>query len=832
MQYVFGDNRSRYAVIYTDTTEQETSRFNKQMINFAIVPDERFNILGYLTYGTNSSNAMFFRIKKDKSIPRSCYYTHAFTRELGHEYYSKKNFEYDMFAQFVEQDEFDAMRDGQKTGCEIGYNTELLAQAQNVSVIDPVVLREVVASLYQKKKVLLAIDDEKYSDDLVRIVVRQIFEYLTPSLKKAVSYLSAVVDTGNADVMLRIVPKSMMADVREAYLDIEGGIAPSTENNIFYKLAECIIGEDGPKWRGLLFNNYEILFHGKDSVYKKQNMEELFLTCIATDRARLEKIVDNFLATSNVTKKEEVTDHVKNNLVPIFAQESELEKRFVFKPEDILDPCALFEENELFIYKSLLYSDIINQFLIVKIARACIDLVLTKSNYHAVKEAIRTVRNKKASEKLNVPETYFYINILLPIYIKYLLPRYNTCVELINKSTELIDSTISPMDPIEKSEKEALKERLTADCAALAAALGDNAKNIDLADFIEESIDDKMFKHNEDHKNGVFDGIPRFPNEDVLEHLAEMDKSLSDGIRFADITEKVQTALFFREQYYFMVDDLLCLYIIKEYKEGNCEDVRSFFDANFDGEDGFSYLLPKLEQFDLSIALCFILDNYRSFDKAISEVLSSIVDKSAVTDAMSAAEAETYSVNLCKALGRFVGSSNEKKDAVIKKLQTAMKNVKKNGNTYKILSAMLCMSKTGKMKKNIVADSTLLNAIIGAAGGVAVVFMIISVLFMTGVFGGAASNAATDDDDDVNASSSSEIADDSGDSEGSGGPEDSGDPEGSGGSEDSGDPEGSGKTEQTGAPADTDGTPADTDGTPADTDSTPADSDNTVSTGE
>ena len=759
MQYIFGDNRSSYAIIHTDTTEQEAKKLNS-LIRFAITPNENFNILGYLTYGTNSSNAMFFQIKKDKSIPRSCYFTHAFNRELGHEYYSKKIFECDMFANFVEQEEYDALRDGEKKDCEITFNQDLLARAQTASVIDRAVLLEVVASLYQKKKVLLAIDDDKYSDDLVRVVIKQIFDCLTPSLKKAVSYLSAVVDTGNADVMLRIVPKSMMADVREAYLDIDGTNTPAPDNNIFYRIAECLIGEEGNARRIGLFKNYEILFHGKDSVYKKQNMEELFLTYDGTDRARLEKIVDNYLAQSNVTSMNEVTNHVKNNLVPIFTQEAELEKRFEFKEEDILDPCALFEANEIFIYKALLYSDIIDKFLCDRIARACYEFVLTKNNCRAVAEAIQTVRTKKASDELNVPEKYFYIKILTPIYEKVLLPRHKTCVDLLNKTGELIRSKItSREDPIEPSEKKFLKESLSADCAALVAACSENTKNIELTDHIEESIEDEMFRLNKDFKEGKIGGECKFPNEEVIQYLYDIDKALCDGVRFAEIKDTAKMSLDFQGKYIFMVDDLLCMYIINEYKAGRHADVKTFIqEGRLDDDESLHYYTDKLAKLDPSLSLCFVLDNYPSFDKAIRKVISTVVKEAEEIGKMSAAEVELYSTNICKALERFVGTSNEKKDSVIKKLEGAMKDVDKKGNSYKILDSMKYMCKNGKMKKNIIADSTLLNIIIGSIGGVAVIFMILSILFMTGVFGGASKQENNADNDD-NGVSTGEAAD-------------------------------------------------------------------------
>jgi hypothetical protein len=63
MQFVFGDNRASYAVIYTDDDKNTANRV-RELLRFSIAPNEKFNNIGYLPYGTNSNNAFFFCIKK------------------------------------------------------------------------------------------------------------------------------------------------------------------------------------------------------------------------------------------------------------------------------------------------------------------------------------------------------------------------------------------------------------------------------------------------------------------------------------------------------------------------------------------------------------------------------------------------------------------------------------------------------------------------------------------------------------------------------------------------------------------------------------------------
>ena len=113
MQYVFGDNRHRYAIISSEMSEQEALKLNG-LVRFSITPNEQYNTLGFLTYGTNSNCPLFFEIKKDRSIPRSCYFTHGFNREADPAYFGSQQFLNYLFTNYIDKESFDLLSDGKE----------------------------------------------------------------------------------------------------------------------------------------------------------------------------------------------------------------------------------------------------------------------------------------------------------------------------------------------------------------------------------------------------------------------------------------------------------------------------------------------------------------------------------------------------------------------------------------------------------------------------------------------------------------------------------------------------------------------------------------------
>ncbi len=732
MQYIFGDNRSSYAIIYTDSTQSEAQKLNS-LLRFPIVPNEKYNNLGFLTYGTNSGNSLFFCIKKDKSIPRSCYFTHAFNREADPEYFSGDKFLDDIFADFIGQEDFDLLRDGGKSEVALRIDSELSAAADRKLIIDQRVLRETVASLYQKNKVLLVIDDENYSDNYVKVVLKQIFKYLTPSLRKSTSYLSAIVETGSFEIMLRIVPKSMVADIREEYMNVNGSDFKAKNDTIFHELADFIMDEASPHQRKSFFKNYEVLYSGFESTYKKQNAEDLFTTVLHSDVQKLEKIIDGFLSKNVVERKEDITKYACN-LSTVYNQEAELEKRFVFEQSDILNPAKILSNNSLFFYKLMLFADRGDAFAIQRLGEACNNIIISNDNCDAAINAARAVNQSAKDVSLKIQDKYFYEKLALPVYEKILLARCLDFRAMREKAQSLVDGSIAQMGPIEPSKSKEIKNNLVNSAVEAVSSYAAKDKNLRIAEYIDLYTKNKMIQHNQDLMSGAKGGEVKYPNEIVLDKLAEIETSLNNGKNNAATEALMKEALGFQKEYRFMVDNLLALYAVKVYQNGNIKGIASFVRTNLDMAR-LESVVSKMAVYEPAVALGFILDVYPDFGKALDNVLVNIGKTNSYIDKLEAGQSDAYITTVCLALKRCMESHSAEKKDIANKIQSSMSGCDKKSNVYKLLDSMKYVAKNGDLKKAS-SGGAMKDVLLAVVSVIAVAAIAFTVLFATGVLGG------------------------------------------------------------------------------------------------
>ncbi len=825
MQYIFGDNRSSYAMIYTDGTDADAQKLNG-LLRFPIVPNEKYNSRGFLSYGTNGCCALFFEIKKDRTIPRSCYFTHGFSREGDPSYYGSAQFLEDIFAQFITQEKFDVIRDGAEGGFEMRADSTLCAQADQASVIDPRVLREAVANLYQKNPVLLAIDDDKYSDAAVCAILKRIYTYLTPCLRKATSFLSAIVDTGNAEVMIRIVPKSMLAEVRTPYMNVDGSDFVPGAEDVFHKLTDALMDASMPQWKAVFFENYEVLYSGSDSVYKKQNAEELYITIADGDLVKLEKIVDGYLLKHSVTRSAEITKLAETLRTP-YNKESELEKRFVFEAKDVLAPEQILANNNLFIYKAMLFSDIGKAFLDKYIRKACADTVISEENYETLIRALKTVDVAIKDESAKVQDAYFYKQIAGAVYLGDVQPRLLGYKQLRKGLVEAIMNVIAPMEPIEPSEWAELKAQLLNEAVADIEKHPD--KNINITSFIDGKIEETMNTHNEEFMSGA-KGVVKYPNEIVVAKLAQIEEAIAAGTPSNDLVPMFTEALRFQDNYRFMMNDLLAQFVIRAYRKGEIRGICGFFKANCD-ETRVDEVITKVKQYDLATALAFTLDVPVNADKALGKVLTAIMKNEAENSKMTPSAIKAFADVVGAALQRYIGQNASQAERVVPSFRKAMDSCDKKSNTHQILESVLHVSKNGASKDAGGNGGKKNEMMLGAVTLVAAIAIALAGLFAVGLIDPLfdlrpdTTDAFDDEDDDDDDDDDKKSDEDEGEKDTDGETEpdvpDNGNAGGSGDEPaDSGDePADSGDE-----PADSGDEPADSSDEPADSGDEPADS--------
>ena len=740
MQYIFGDNRNRYAVIYTDGKQQEAEKLNS-LLRFSITPNEQYNTLGFLTHGINSNCPLFFEIKKDKTIPRSCYFTHAFSREADPAYFGSEAFMNDLFVKFATQDEFDKLRDGtpeERVAPALQADLQAASLADRKELLDSKVLRETVTNLYQKNKVLLAIEDEQYSDALVRVLLKQIYTYLTPSLRKATSFLSAKLD---ADVTLRIVPKSMVADARESYLLIDGSNFVSQGETVYHQLADYLLEEGHPARRSNFYSYFEVLFSGYDSVYKKQNMEDLFRTLVLEkDVLKLEKIVDSYLQKHSITEKEALPEFIAKNMTNVFAQEAALANRFVLDTGDVLQPAKILSTNNLFFYKVMLFSDVGEEYLKGQLIDRCRALELSMDNFEAACNAVKTVQNCASDGSLRVQERYFYTTVALPVYQEVLLPRLKNFGEMKTKAEEALSGELSSQGPIEPSKHASLKEQLVRTVAEVIKPYCNNDPKANIGPYLKNLINQQMEDHNQRLMSGAGGGAVRYPNEVVLKTLADIEGHL-EAKRFTEVQLNLISAFNFPKEYHFAVDNLAAVYMLREFNNGRSKNIEHFQRTKMD-PSRMETIIRKVAAYDLAACIALKLTFYVNKNKAASEVLEDLKANCKYVNTLTFAQTNAFIDTVCKAIEK--GSNDRKELAkLIEKLFKDSKNeesVKKGTNLHRLLACMAKTCKTGAAP-DLTADGKLKNILLAVTGGIAAIAIAISLLFVTGVLGGSSKDA-------------------------------------------------------------------------------------------
>ncbi len=737
MQYIFGDNRSSYAMIYTDGNASEAQKLHG-LLRFPITPNEKFNTFGFITYGTNSNCPFLFSIKKDKSIPRSCYYVHGFNRDANPEYFSGGFFE-DLCTDFISQETFDLLRDGGDAQPVLATNAVVAQTAKQSNLINKNVLCETIAQLYQKNKVMLAVDDSIYNDDVARSIVYQVFTYLSPSLRKATSFLTSVVEIGNAEVMLRVVPLSMLENSRESYMNIDGSNLTFDANSEFHNLAQKLMGEDA-HFRTVFFENFEYLYSGYDSSYKKQNAEELFGAITRGDYERLEKIIDSHLTKTIVHQKEEMSSFCKS-LCKFYNDVSQLESRLVFKETDVIKPAELFSTNNLFIYKLMLFSDIGADFLKNRLANACASVVISESNAVAMSEALKVAETNASNENLKPHEKYFYAGILNPVYKQCLVGRLVNYAGIRKNITEAIKKDLSPREPIEPSEFNEIKEILIGKAKVEAEKSAD--KNINPTAFIEKVVLQEMNLHNESYMTGQKDGTPRYPNEVVLSKLTALETAIQSGESNASIENMFADVFKVQSNYNFMIDNLIALYTIRSYNNGSFKP--AFYRAigqNFRSDS----VTKRIEAYDPILAIAFVFEVCANLDKAFELAFACLEKNKQTINKNYASYAETSAKRICRALKHNQNFASADKKRLASEVDRAMRKHDANSNVCAILDVLKSFCKSGTVKTASAKKAATTRMLLAVVSTVAIIAIALAVIFAFDIISFNSDETASDGD--------------------------------------------------------------------------------------
>lgn len=333
MQFVFGDNTSKYTMLYFDD-KPDAAEKAQSLVQMSYSPNPDFESVGFVPFGANNTRALFFKFCKDFKMKRNVYFLHGVYSDVEPEYFYGKNYVYGLFTHFLDQEKFDVLRDqvlaGEKPNVPYACNKALAETPYDQIDIEGADLYAILIKLYQRKNVVMVMDDDKFSNDRAMLVMKKIFYYLPPSLRKLCSFVTAVDDTGSMDFMLRIIPRSMLK-LKEEHVDLDNESPLYKDKSTFTQIAASLMAMNDQE-RERVFELYEMLYYGRDSIYKKQNFERFYLCYTAdSEDAEAVKLCDELLTDYLDNPK-----RAQNPQMPKFLQEALTERYSSAKVLDTL----------------------------------------------------------------------------------------------------------------------------------------------------------------------------------------------------------------------------------------------------------------------------------------------------------------------------------------------------------------------------------------------------------------------------------------------------------------------------------------------------------------
>lgn len=328
MQFIFGDNTSKYTMLFFDDKADNAGKI-KDMVRLPYSPNPDFDAFGFIPFGINNNRALFFKFQKDTKMVRNVYLLHGVYTDPDPDYFFSDEYVNGIFTGFINQEQFDSLRDAQLAGeknLSVPYSCQTsLASTPNEQIsIDPIKLHEIVSKLYQRLQVVIVMDDEKFNNDTVRLLIKKIFSLLTPSLRKVCSYITAVDNTGDMEFLLRIIPRSMMQK-DEAVIDLDASSSPYVDKNGFSEIGKALLALSEDE-RSALFDTFELLHYGKDSIYRKQNLQSFFECYTAKEYsdeiiAGCDKILGEYLGDTKCPDDPTIPMFLQKALFPIYSSD-------------------------------------------------------------------------------------------------------------------------------------------------------------------------------------------------------------------------------------------------------------------------------------------------------------------------------------------------------------------------------------------------------------------------------------------------------------------------------------------------------------------------------
>ena len=343
MQFFFGDNRSKYDLLYTDAPKRSDAQSICNKISLPFSPEAGYDVFGYMPLGTNANSPMFFRCRHDTGITqRGAYYLHGVYLDAQPDFFFSNDYVKGIMIKYADQAAFDKLReDPNGFSYTLGVEEELMNAPLDENTLEKGKLIEILANVYQRNKFIIVVDDEAFEANYLRQLLRLVFSYLTPSLRKTCSYVTAMPTGG--DFMIRIIKRSTYRKDRTPCVDLS---APPTDAGIpaqYYDLATSLIDATKAQ-RDRKFELFEDVYYGKLSSYQKQGFNDF----LASDNGTVEgyeKPLTQYLEDRRFDESMGIPRILSEELSETYADEAYLDGVLNLAGFDVLKPLDYYPKN-------------------------------------------------------------------------------------------------------------------------------------------------------------------------------------------------------------------------------------------------------------------------------------------------------------------------------------------------------------------------------------------------------------------------------------------------------------------------------------------------------
>ena len=340
-QYVYGDSRSGYCILYPrDASHGADAAKVQRLVRLPDVSEAKWSVMGYFPFDGSSDmgRSLFFCIKKDVTLTkRGISYQHGVFTDADVNFFAGDDYLQGMLADFLNQSHLDAVRDGDDgaVGDVVPVGSLMDTLPDTVEIPKSSMVR-ILRKLYREENTLVVVDDDQYSDDFARILVRKIFSYLPAALRKNCSYLIGACEPGNMLFRLRIVSESLLANARHIsgiwLSDTESQDMPEDEWGEFSKK---ILGLEESSRKEML-SAFNVLSYGEKNGYSRFD-RELFLDVCQnylaaadnqTDPEAWDRIIQQFLQDEHCDASTRIPPYPKKVLNEWYAKTKWAEQTF------------------------------------------------------------------------------------------------------------------------------------------------------------------------------------------------------------------------------------------------------------------------------------------------------------------------------------------------------------------------------------------------------------------------------------------------------------------------------------------------------------------------